>query len=674
LTATTTAFTEKLKKELNPKQYKTVTTISGPLLIIAGAGSGKTRTITHRMAYMLNKGISQSSILALTFTNKAAREMSERVKKITGKKLTSLTVSTFHAFGARILREDIEALGYRTNFSIYDQSDKIALIKNTARELKVDPNSLDLYSLSSLFSLIKTGLAKWNSTTAPFKNIYEEYIEHLKVYNAVDFDDLITLPLKIFLEHPTVLEKYRAQFKYIMVDEFQDTSRIQYDLVKLLAEKTRNICVVGDDDQSIYSWRGADYSNILQFEQDFPEVTEIKLEQNYRSTGNILEAANTLISNNKNRKAKELWTGIESGNLIEISYPENEAKESEFIADMINFLKKKDGVPYHNFGILMRTNSLGASIEDSLLEAGIPYKVSGGTSFFQRSEVKDIIAYLRVMTNPEDDVNLLRIINTPRRGIGKKSIEYINSIAEAKKCSLFSAISAIFSASDAALGDKAKTTLQEFLTLINFFKSRFLSGKTMAKTLEEFVSSIDYWGYLVNEYQKNEKLAKWKYKNVQIFTELLERWETDPDNIKPDIYQYLNRITLVTRDDIEDNEEGKVNLMTIHAAKGLEFDVVFLAGIEDAIIPHARAIEENETNIEEERRLFYVAITRARNKLYITSCRQRRHMRDIIQATPSRFLLELPANLLKDSMQNAVTDDKEKRLKMFEGINAIFKK
>ncbi len=664
---------EGLKKELNPEQYKTVTTIAGPLLIIAGAGSGKTRTITYRMAYMLHKGILQSAILALTFTNKAAKEMSERVKKITGKKLTNLTVSTFHAFGVKILREEIECLGYRPNFSIYDQADKIALIKNTARELKIDPNTLDLYSLSSIFSLIKTGLAKWNSTTEIYKEIYNEYIDHLLIYNAVDFDDLITLPVKIFEKYPDIVEKYRERYKYIMVDEFQDTSRIQYNLVKLLAEKSRNICAVGDDDQSIYSWRGADYSNILQFEKDFPEVTEIKLEQNYRSTGNILKAANTLISNNKNRKIKELWTGIESGNLIEIYYPENESKESEFIAEMINYLKKKDSIPYHNFGILIRTNSLAASIEDSLLGAGIPYKVSGGTSFFQRQEVKDLIAYLRLMTNPDDDVNLLRIINTPRRGIGKKSIEYINSVAENKKCSLYSAVNAICSAGDSSIGDKTKTTLQDFLNLINFFKARFLSGKKMAKTLEEFVNNIDYWSYLVSEYQKNEKLAKWKYKNVQIFTNLLERWETDPDNINPDIYQYLNRITLITRDDIEDNEDGKVNLMTIHAAKGLEFDIVFLAGIEDTIIPHSRAIEENESNIEEERRLFYVAITRARSKLYITSCRRRRHMKDIIESKPSRFLLELPVNLLKNYEQESVSD-KEKIMKMFEGINAILKK
>ena len=662
----------KLKSELNKNQFKTVTQIDGPLLIIAGAGSGKTRTITYRMAYMLDQGIHQSSILALTFTNKAAREMQERVKKITKKKLSNLTVSTFHAFGVKMLRDSIEILDYKTNFSIYDQVDKIALIKECCRELKLDPNSMDLYSMANLFSSIKTERISWKKASTDFKPLYDEYIEHLKLYNAVDFDDLIVMPILIFEQHPEILEKYRSRFKYIMVDEFQDTSRIQYRLMKMLAEESGNICVVGDDDQSIYSWRGADYSNILQFEKDFPEVKEIKLEQNYRSTGNILEAANTLIANNKNRKEKALWTGTKKGLPIEIYYPDNEAKESDFIAEMINFTKKKEDLNFHDFGILVRTNSLTTSIEEALLAAGIPYKVSGGTSFFQRKEVKDIIAYMKIMANPEDDVNLLRIINTPRRGIGKKTLEQIHHISRAKKCSFFSAVTALSSAADSPLSDRMKQSLADFISLINFFRARLLSGKNMAKTLTEFVENIDYWGSLVSEYQKNEKLAKWKFKNIQIFIDLLQRWEDDPDNLDPSLYTYLNRITLITRDDAEDNEEGKVSLMTIHAAKGLEFKVCFLAGIEDQIIPHARSIEENEDNIEEERRLFYVAITRAMKKLFITSCRQRRHMRDIIDSTPSRFLQELPQELLQDfKMDN--TPAKEKAKKMFENMNALIK-
>ena len=662
----------KLKSELNKKQFQTVTQIDGPLLIIAGAGSGKTRTITYRMAYMLDQGIHQASILALTFTNKAAREMQARVKKITKKKLSNLTVSTFHAFGVKMLRDSIDVMGFKSNFSIYDQVDKISLIKECCRELKLDPNSMDLYSIANIFSSIKTGRTSWKEASTDFKPLYDEYLEHLKLYNAVDFDDLIVMPIQIFDEHPEILQKYRERFKYIMVDEFQDTSRIQYRLMKLLAEESKNICVVGDDDQSIYSWRGADYSNILQFEKDFPDVTEIKLEQNYRSTGNILEAANTLIQNNKNRKVKALWTGTKKGLPIEIYYPDNETKESDFIAEMINFTKRKEELNYQDFGILVRTNSLTTSIEEALLAASIPYKVSGGTSFFQRKEVKDIIAYMKVMANPEDDVNLLRIINTPRRGIGKRTLEQIHHVSRSKKCSFFSALTALASAADSPLSDRMKNSIADFTGLINFFRSRLLSGKNMAKSLAEFVENIDYWGSLVNEYQKNEKLAKWKFKNIQIFIDLLERWENDPDNLDPSLYTYLNRITLITRDDIDEDEDGKVSLMTIHAAKGLEFNVVFLAGIEDQIIPHARSIEENEENIEEERRLFYVAITRAMKKLFITSCRQRRHMRDIIDSVPSRFLQELPQGLLQDfKMDNTPAKDKAK--KMFENMNAMIK-
>jgi DNA helicase-2/ATP-dependent DNA helicase PcrA len=662
----------KLKSELNKKQFQTVVQIEGPLLIIAGAGSGKTRTITFRIAYMLDQGIPQASILSLTFTNKAAKEMQLRVKKITKRKLSNLTVSTFHAFGVKLLRESIDVLGYKTNFSIYDQVDKMALIKECCRELKLDPNSMDLYAIANHFSSIKTERSTWKEVSIDFKPLYEEYLEHLKLYNAVDFDDLIVMPITILENHPEILEKYRARFKYIMVDEFQDTSRIQYRFMKILAEESKNICVVGDDDQSIYSWRGADYSNILQFEKDFPDVTEIKLEQNYRSTGNILEAANTLIQNNKNRKEKALWTGTKKGLPIEIYYPDNEAKESDFIQEMINFTKRKEELSYHDFGILVRTNSLTTSIEEALLAAAIPYKVSGGTSFFQRKEVKDIIAYLKIMANPEDDVNLLRIINTPRRGFGKKTLEQIHEVSRSKKCSFFSAITALGSASDSPLNDRMKHSLLDFVQVINFFRSRLLSGKKMAKTLTEFVENIDYWGSLVNEYQKNEKIAKWKFKNIQIFIALLERWETDPDNLDPSLYTYLNRITLITRDDIDDDDEGKVSLTTIHAAKGLEFKVVFLAGIEDQIIPHARSIEEDEGNIEEERRLFYVAITRAMQKLFITSCRQRRHMRDVIDSSPSRFLQELPQGLLQDYKQDN-TPAKDKAKKMFDSMNALIK-
>ena len=651
-----------LEHRLNPQQCLTARQTEGAFLVIAGAGSGKTRTITYRIANMLDKGIPQSAILALTFTNKAAREMADRVKELVGRKLPMLTISTFHAFGVKVLRESINHLGFKDNFSIYDQADKMALIKETARSLKIDPAELNLYDLANLFSDIKTGRARWDAATGIYSPIYDEYNELLKLYNAVDFDDLIVLPIKLFKEHPEVLEKYRKRYRYIMVDEFQDTSKIQYDLVYLLAQKSRNICVVGDDDQSIYSWRGANYENIVQFEKDFPEVKEIKLEQNYRSTGTILDAANSIIAHNTKRKKKNLWSRSGEGNPIELCYPDNEIKEAQFIAETITLLHMQENLPYEKFGILVRTNSLTTAIEDALLMEGIPYAVSGGQSFFQRKEIKDIIAYLRVITNPDDDISLLRIINTPRRGIGKKALEQITDLGKKEKCSVFAALQKL---------DK----YEDFVNMITAYKGKFLSGKNLAATLTALVEEIRYWDYLVMEYQKNEKEAKWKYKNVLTFISLLDRWERENET-EESIYSYLNKITLITRDDNQDSEGGKVGLMTIHAAKGLEFKVVFLAGCEDAIIPHARALEEDPANIEEERRLFYVAVTRAMDKLYITSCKMRHHLRDCVTCIPSRFLEEIPAELIQngDEGKEETPEEAEKRImEQFAKLKARWK-
>ena len=636
-----------LHSRLNERQTEAVTTIDGPLLIIAGAGSGKTGVITHRVAYMLQQGIPQNSILALTFTNKAAREMETRVKELTSRKLTNLIVSTFHAFGVRVLRHAILRLGYRENFSIYDQGDQLQLIKETARELRLSPDSLELYKIVSLFSSIKTGRKTWDELNDMFRPLYEEYQTHLKLYNAVDFDDLITLPIRLLREYPDLLEEYRSRFRYIMVDEFQDTSMNQYDLMKLLADGSRNICVVGDDDQSIYSWRGANFENIMRFEQDYPELKELKLEQNYRSTDTILAAANGVISHNRNRKTKALWTGSSGGKPIELFLPEDERREGQFIASMIKTLMFKDRIRYHDVGVLVRTNSLTRTLEESFLAENIPYRVSGGESFFQRKEIKDIIAYLRIMANPDDDVSLLRIINTPRRGIGKKTLEQIIETAKRRSCSLFSSIAVLVHADDHPLGDKMKAELSSFLALIEEHRTTAMKPRRIAEAVRSLVSATDYWGYLVIEFQKNDKVAKWKYKNIELFANSIEEWEKDEENFNPGLYNYLNRISLITRDDAEDDDDrGKVNLMTIHSAKGLEYDIVFLAGVEDGIIPHARSLSEAEGNIEEERRLFYVAITRARKKLFITACRKRKVLRETVEAAPSPFLQEIPQDLI----------------------------
>ncbi len=640
---------ENLKDELNPEQYRAVSTTEGAILIIAGAGSGKTRVITYRIANMLDKGIPQSQILALTFTNKAAKEMSDRIKKLTERKLQNLTISTFHAFGVRILRQDIDKLGWRDNFSIYDETDRSALIKETGRELNFTSDALDVYKIGNLFSDIKTGRKTWESANDAYRELYEGYQEGLKLYNAVDFDDLIVLPIKLFREHPDVLQRYKDRYKYIMVDEFQDTSHQQYEMMHLLADK--NVAVVGDDDQSIYSWRGADYQNIVNFEKDFPGVQEIRLEQNYRSTGTILAAANGVIKHNTNRKDKSLWSGNGEGQPIELFMPENEAAEADFIAESILGISAEEKRKYDEFGVLMRANTQSRPIEEAFLENNIPYVMSGGTSFFERKEIKDVISYLRVIANHDDDINFLRIINTPRRGIGRATIASINEVADRMGYSLWEAVKAILEApeDECPVTEATKANLDSFVSLIEGGKN-MLSGKGLSKKVHALVDEINYYDYLIGENPKSEKAARFKYQNIESLIKSMEMWENNPEHEDTSLYAYLNRITLLSRDDLDDGEEdkGKVNLMTVHASKGLEFPVVFIAGAEEGIMPHARAVEEGgDAAVEEERRLFYVAVTRARDRLLISSCSHRRKQNANVECEPSRFLDEIPQNLVK---------------------------
>ncbi|MBN1410853.1 MAG: UvrD-helicase domain-containing protein [Spirochaetales bacterium] len=654
------------EKSLNDVQLEAVQTVEGPLLILAGAGSGKTRVITYRIAYLLSKNIHQSSIMAVTFTNKAAKEMSGRIRELTRKRLSNLTISTFHALGVKILKENIDILGYKKNFSIYDQVDKQSLIKEVARETGFGAESLDTYQVANIFSNIKSQITGWTSLNDQFKDLYDEYQAHLKLYNAVDFDDLIMLPIKIFSEKPGILEKYTNQYKYFMVDEFQDTSLTQYQFIKLLSYKSKNLCVVGDDDQSIYSWRGANYENLLRFEKDYPGYREIKLEQNYRSTGRILLVANKLIQNNKNRKAKELWSGAEQGEPIELNITQNERQEGELIAGKIRSLRIRYGLQYRDFGVLVRTNSLTRPIEEAFIKDSLPYHVSGGMSFFQRKEVKDIISYLRVMTNEEDDMNLLRIINIPRRGVGRKTVELLMDTAKSKSCSIYSALAAHLKAANSPLGGKVRGELDEFINTLQYYRHKILSGKNMGDSLMALIEHIDYWDFLLLE-TKNKNSARWKYMNVESLVNSLADWESDPDNPDPNIYSYLNRITLLSRDDNEaGDEDNKINLMTIHSAKGLEFEVVCIAGTERELIPHQRSVEENDTNVEEERRLFYVAITRAKKKLIMTACKERRKKGKKVETDISPFIDEIPENLIEVNREEEVVDT--------DAANEYFKK
>jgi DNA helicase-2/ATP-dependent DNA helicase PcrA len=632
---------------------------------------------------MLERGVPQSAILALTFTNKAAREMESRVMELAGKKLRNLTISTFHAFGVKLLREEIERLGYRKNFSIYDETDRTSAIKESLRECRLSAEGIDLYALGQLFSNIKIGRFSWGGSSGAiggrandaYEPVYKEYQHSLKTYNALDFDDLLMLPIELFEAYPAALEKHRGRYRYIMVDEFQDTSFAQYRLMRLLAD--RNVCVVGDDDQSIYSWRGASYENIVNFEKDFPGAAEIKLEQNYRSTSTILEAANGVISNNTNRKEKRLWSGTRGGKPVELFHPGNESEEADFIASRIKKLMIQDRLNYDDFGTLLRTNSMTAAIEEAFLAENIPYRVSGGTSFFQRKEVKDILSYLRVIANLNDDVNLLRIINTPRRGIGKTGIGALMDIAKKNHTTLWDAMERLRYTPDTLFQEaaKGKIEIDEFMTLIETCREEMLGKRGLSAKVRSLVERIDYRGYLAIEHSKNDKVAKWKMLNIESLIHSIETWEKDPDNFDPTLYAYLNRISLLTRDDDDGTNKGKVNLMTIHASKGLEFPVVFIAGAEDGVIPHKRSMEEGDAGasaLEEERRLFYVAITRAREKLFITSCLRRRRLQNDEECAPSPFLAEIPPSLIEYHEPDKAVESPEEAENYFSLIKSKF--
>ena len=477
-----------LKKLLNREQAAAAETLNGPLLIIAGAGSGKTRMITYRIANMLANGIKDENILALTFTNKAAKEMSDRIKSLTGKKLKGLTATTFHSFGLILLKKYIHHLGYHNNFSLYDANDNQALIKNCIISLGYQIPDYNIYTIASLFSDVKTGRKTFNEEGTAVREIYNEWLLCQKAYNVVDFDDLILLPIRIFEKKPYILEEVQERYRYILVDEFQDTSLLQYKFVSMIAKKYRNIAVVGDDDQSIYSWRGANYENIRMFEKDFPERKEFKLEQNYRSSGTILKAANAVIQHNTERKEKSLWTDSNEGAEISIRDHETGEEEASFIAEDIK-RRVRNGEKLSSFGILVRTNSLITQIENNLMEHSIPHKISGGQSFYDRREIRDILCYLKVLVNAHDDVSLLRIINTPRRGIGRTTIEKLREYADKNYKSLYDSINDLI-LSD-ALQERTKKSLMSFIGLIK----KWRNTNNLRSLIENIINDISWFNF-----------------------------------------------------------------------------------------------------------------------------------------------------------------------------------
>lgn len=649
-----------LSKVLNSEQAAAAAEINGPLLIIAGAGSGKTRMITYRIAHMLESGIDEKNILALTFTNKAAKEMSDRIRKLIGKPLKDLTATTFHSFGLGILKQYIQHIGYHNDFTLYDTNDNEALIKNCIVTCGYQIPDYNVHTLLSLFSNLKTGREKMENPEGAIAEIYNEWLLTQKAYNVVDFDDLILLPIRIFEQKPWILEKVQERFRYIMVDEFQDTSLLQYRLVSMIASRYRNIAVVGDDDQSIYSWRGANYQNIVQFEQDFPERKEFKLERNYRSTGNILTAANSLILHNKERKSKRLWTEEGSGSAISIKHHRTSEAEAYWIGGQIKSeMRSIRDLRYGDIGVLVRTNALISELENVFAEMNIPVRVSGGQSFFDRREVRDILCYLKTLLNSHDDVSLLRIINTPRRGIGRTTIEKLRAEADSKHISLYEAMESMTGESS-PLTAKTKENLLAFIAKLQSWRNSAASPENLIRRITE---EINYKGMLSEEYPDSPKTVDYKMQNIEMLEKRLKRYIEMNENAE--LKDYLNAVAIVG--DEKEDDGNRINLMTMHASKGLEFRIVYLAGIEDDVIPSSRALEENAHNIDEERRLFYVAITRAREKLVINYADTRISREgEEKMVIPSRFLEEIPKDLFKSEEKSPEELKKEQIARMRE--------
>ncbi len=632
--------------QLNPEQRKAAETIDGAVLILAGAGSGKTRALTYRMAHMLDEGIPAWQILMITFTNKAAREMRERVDRLCGGKADDAWIMTFHACCARILRRDIEKLGYKREFSIYDEDDKTVVIKRICKQLNINDKLYPPRMIKGVISDAKNRMLtpqEWlnenpDARSKPIYKVYAEYENTLKSNNALDFDDLLVKTLELLASHPPVLESYQNKFRYIMVDEYQDTNVAQYQLVRLLAGERKNLCVVGDDDQSIYSWRGADIRNILSFEQDFPGCTVIKLEENYRSTGNILSAANRVISNNSARKSKELWTGADKGERIRYFRALDEREEAAFVADSIMRLSQA-GVPEGDIAVLYRTNAQSRVLEEALVRRGIKYGVYGGLKFYDRKEIKDATAYLRLLVNPADDVSFRRIINEPKRQIGDSTVDALAAYASKNGMTL---LNAALEADEAGVSSRALSAVRSFTALI----TELLTLMFQTSPLEFIETLLDKTGLIKQYESSNDPEDISRVENLKELVSAVGEYERQ--NPEEGILGFLENVALVTDTDRLDEKTQAVTLMTLHSAKGLEFGAVFLTGLEEGIFPITRAMME-ETELEEERRLMYVGITRAKKYLYLT-CARNRLLFNQRQSNPvSRFVGEIPSALLEDA-------------------------
>ncbi len=628
---------------LNTPQRQAVECTEGPLLILAGAGSGKTRVLTYRIAHIISKkNIAPWNILAITFTNKAAKEMQERLEGLLGERAQDIWVSTFHSMCARILRRDIEKLGYTRSFTIYDEDDAITLLRQIIKDLNLSDKlyaAKDVkYVISSAKNALQSPKEFLKSTQGDFRSvkihdIYSVYEKRLKENNALDFDDLLVKTLELFAQHPPVLEYYRNKFMYIHVDEYQDTNMPQYMLVNMMGGKYQNVCVVGDDDQSIYSWRGADIRNILEFEKDYKDCTIIKLEQNYRSTGNILAAANGVIKNNMGRKNKKLWTGKDDGEPVLEVCLRDENHEASYVVSDINRLIGEGARPA-DFAVLYRMNAQSRVMEEHFVQAGIPYRVFGGLKFYDRKEVKDILSYLKLIANPLDDVSLTRIINVPRRGIGDATVETIRARALESGESLFMSL---FDLEEVQLRPQAKRALSGFADMMG----DFMAVKD-EMPLGDFVERVIFATGLRSQYEdKNDDESVARLQNIKEFKGAVDNYASEVPEAT--LEQYLENVALVSDTDEENAGAGAVTLMTMHSAKGLEFPYVYVIGVEENVFPGARSFTDHD-RLEEERRLCYVAITRGEKRVCLLRAKQRMLFGMTQRNLPSRFLKEIPAN------------------------------
>ena len=633
---------EELLKELNPRQKEAVIATEGPCLVIAGAGSGKTKVLTYKISYLMKeKNVKPWNILAITFTNKAANEMKERVQALVGDAINDIWLGTFHSICVRILRKFIDRIGFDHSFAIFDTTDQKTLIKNCLKELNIDTKLFTEKSVLSEISNAKNDMltpekyeerANGDYRKEIISKVYYLYQKKLKENNAIDFDDIINFTINILTDNADVLEYYSEKFKYVLVDEYQDTNKSQFMLVSILASRYGNITVVGDNDQSIYRFRGADITNILNFEKDFPGSNIIKLEQNYRCTGNILKTANAVIKHNQNKYEKKLWTENEEGALPFIFCGEDEYEEASFIVQEINKLKREEYYKYSDFVVLYRMNSQSRAIEDILRREDIPYKIVGGLKFYERKEIKDIIAYLRLIANPSDNLSLERIINEPKRGVGKTSIENVENISAENGISMYEVIKE----ADKYL-PRIYNNTREFITVIEELRGLDVP---IYELIKQTLNKTGYTAALKNE---NTVEAESRIENLEEF--LTVAMEFEKESADNSLTEFLESISLSSDTDSIEDTDNMITLMTLHSAKGLEYPVVFLVGMEDGIFPGHKSID-NPEDIEEERRLFYVGITRAQNYLYLTFAKKRTIFGSTSYNPPSRFIKEIPAELL----------------------------